>query len=158
MNITNDIIIGKFSGNNVLILRGENVADPNSEKQRIIDELKIRDKEVKAHEMSHGTDPNLIKIGSPQFDYTIGPDGKAYATGGKVILSTGRPSSSEDALAKAESLKRAAMSPGDPSPQDFQALNAATAMASEAQNNLYSNKNKLNNAPLTKGANFNIYA
>ena len=159
MNTINDIIVGKFPGNHVLIIRGDNIADPNSEEQKIIGKLQIRDKEVRAHEMAHGTDPNLIKIGSTQFDYTIGPDGKAYATGGKVTLSTGSPNSPEDALAKAESLKKASMAPGEPSPQDFQALNAAISMEAEAINNLYSNnKDKLNNNPLAKGTNLNTYA
>ncbi|MCL1834259.1 MAG: hypothetical protein FWG49_07140, partial [Leptospirales bacterium] len=125
MKISNDIVVGKLPGNNVLIIRGENSDNPNSEEQRILGKLQIRDREVRAHEMSHGTDPNLIKIGSAQFDYTIGPDGKAYATGGRVALSTGSPNSPEDALVKAEALKKAAMAPGSPSPQDFQALNAA---------------------------------
>ena len=159
MKITNDIVVGKFPGNNVLIIRGENANDPNSEEQRVIGKLQIRDREVKVHEMAHGTDPNLIKIGAAQFDYTIGPDGRAYATGGKVTLSTGNPSSPEDALAKAESLKKASMAPGAPSPQDFQALNAAIAMGAEAQNNIYSNnRDILNNNPLLKGTNLNTYA
>jgi hypothetical protein len=159
MKITNDIIVGKLPGNNVLIIRGDNSDNPNSEEQRIIGKLQVRDREVKAHEMSHGTDPNLIKIGAAQFDYTIGPDGRAYATGGKVTLSTGNPSSPEDALAKAESLKKASMAPGAPSPQDFQALNAAIAMEVEAQNNIYSNnKDKQGSNPLLKGTSLNIYA
>jgi len=158
MNITNDIIVGKFPGNNVLIIRGENSAGPNSEEQRIIGKLQIRDREVKAHEAAHGTDPNLIKIGAAQFDYTIGPDGRAYATGGKVTLSTGNPSSPEDAIAKAESLKKASMAPGNPSPQDFQALNSAVAMKAEALNNIYSDKNKPDSNPLLIGTNINTYA
>ena len=159
MKITNDIVVGKLPGNNVLIIRGENPNEPNSEEQRIIGKLQIRDREVKVHEMAHGTDPNLIKIGAAQFDYTIGPDGRAYATGGRVTLSTGSPNSPEDALAKAESLKKASMAPEAPSPQDFQALNAAIAMESEAQNNVYSdNKNKPAGNPLLKGTNLNTYA
>ena len=159
MNTINDIIIGRFPGNNVLIIRGENTHDPNSDEQRIVDKLQIRDKEVKAHEMSHGIDPNLIKIGSAQFDYTIGPDGKIYATGGKVTLSTGNPNSPEDAVAKAQALKKTSIAPGNPSPQDLQALNAAMDMEAEAQNNIYSNnKNKLNNNPFAKGTNLNIHA
>ena len=158
-NTANDIVIGRFPGNNVLIIRRENINDPNSDEQRIVDKLQIRDREVKAHEMAHGTDPNLIKIGSTQFDYTIGPDGKAYATGGKVTLSTGNPSSPEDAAIKAQALKKASMAPGTPSPQDFQALNAAISMEAEAQNYIYSeNKSKLNNNPFSKGSNLNTYA
>ena len=158
-SLTNDIIIGRFPGNNVLIIKRENINDPNSDEQRVVDKLQIRDREVRAHEMSHGIDPNLIKIGSAQFDYTIGPDGKAYATGGKVTLATGNPTSPEDAVDKAQALKKASMAPGNPSPQDFQALNAAISMEAEAQSNIYSDdKNKMNPNPFAKGTNLNTYA
>lgn len=110
--------------------------------------------------MSHSTNPDLIKIGPTQFDYTIGPDGKAYATGGNVTLSTGNPGTPEDAIVKARALKLASMAPGEPSSKDFQALNAALSMEFEAQNQVYSGNKKLDktNLSLLKGANLNLYA
>jgi hypothetical protein len=156
----NTQIIGKLSGNRVLVAKKQNPDDPNSNEQKIIDRLKNRDREVRVHEMSHGTNPELIKIGSAQFDYTIGPDGKAYATGGKVTLSTGSARTPEDALAKAGALKKASMAPGEPSSQDFQALNAAVSMELEAENQIYSNNNRISNQSrsLLKGTYLNMYA
>lgn len=153
-------IIGKLPGNRVLISKQQNPDDPDSEKQRTIDRLKNRDREVRLHEMSHSTSPDLIKIGPAQFDYTIGPDGKAYATGGNVTLTTGNPGTPEEALVKARALKQASMAPGEPSSKDFQAFNAALSMEFEAQNQIYSGNKKLEktNLSLLKGTNLNFYA
>ena len=157
---SNRQIIGRLWGNQVLVAKKQSPDDPDSSEQKVIDRLKSRDKEVRVHEMSHSTNPDLIKIGSAQFDYTIGPDGKAYATGGKVALSTGNSRTPEEALAKAEALKKASMAPGAPSSQDFQALNAAISMEFEAQNRIYSDKKNIDKSSLSllKGTNFNIYA
>lgn len=157
---TDTKIIGKLSGNQVLVAKKQNPEDLSSKKQEAIDQLKSRDREVRIHEASHSTNPELIKIGSAQFDYTIGPDGKAYATGGKVTLSTGNSKTPEEALAKAEALKKASMAPGAPSSQDFQALNAAVSMEFEARNQIYSNSKIINENKhsLLKGTNLNIYA
>ncbi len=156
----NNQIIGRLTGNHVLVARKQEPDIQDSNKQRVIDQLISRDKEVRVHEASHSINPELIKIGSAQFDYTIGPDGKAYATGGKVTLSTGISRTPEEALSKAGALKKAAMAPGEPSSQDFQALNAAIAMEFESRNQIYSNSKKRNenNQYLLKGTNLNIYA
>ena len=156
----NTQVLGRLSGNQVLVAKQQNPDDPASNKQKTIDELKSRDKEVRTHEAAHTANPELIKIGSAQFDYTIGPDGKAYATGGKVTLSTGNSRTPEEALSKAEALKKASMAPGDPSPQDLQALNSAVAMEFEARNQIYSDRKKIDNGSLSlmKGTGLNIYA
>jgi len=153
-------IISRLSGNQVLIEKKQNPDSPDSNKQKAIEQLKSRDKEVRTHEASHSTNPELIKIGSAQFDYTIGPDGKAYATGGRVTLSTGNSKTPEEALSKAEALKKASMAPGEPSSQDFQAHNAAVAMEFEARNRIYSDRKKIDNGSLSilKGTGLNIYA
>jgi hypothetical protein len=153
-------IISRLSGNQVLVAKKQNPDDSASNKQKAVEELKSRDKEVRNHEAAHSTNPELIKIGSAQFDYTIGPDGKAYATGGKITLSTGNSKTPEEALSKAEALKKASMAPGEPSSQDFQALNAAVAMEFEARNQIYSERKKIDNGSLSllKGTGLNIYA
>lgn len=153
-------IISRLSGNQVLVAKKHEPGAPDSSEQNTIEELKRRDKEVRAHESAHGGDPRLVKIGAAQFDYTIGPDGKAYATGGRVTLSTGSARTPEEALSKAEALKKAAMAPGEPSSKDFQALNSAVAMEFEARNQIYRDKNQKDekNSSLLKGTNFNIYA
>lgn len=157
---TDSRILGSLPGGHVLVAKTRDDESPGSDKQQVIDSLKARDREVRSHEASHGTSPELIKIGSAQFDYTIGPDGKAYATGGRVTLTTGNSRTAEEALSKAEALKKASMAPGAPSPQDFQALNAAVAMEFEARNSIYTDKNNTgkNSLSLLKGTNLSIYA
>ncbi len=153
-------ILGKLSGNQVLVAKKQDQDSSDSVKQRAIEDLKNRDKEVRAHEAAHSGDPRLVKIGAAQFDYTIGPDGKAYATGGRVTLSTGNARTPEEALSKAEALKKASMSPGEPSSKDFQALNSAIAIEFEARNQIYRDKHQKdeNSLSLLKGSNFSIYA
>jgi len=153
-------IIGRLGSSHVLVAKERDTSAPESKEQKAIDELKRRDKEVRVHEAAHGSDPRLVKIGAAQFDYTIGPDGKAYATGGKVTLSTGSARTPEEALSKAEALTKASMAPGEPSSKDFQALNSAVAMEFEAMNRIYRDRNQKDekNDSLLKGSNFNIYA
>lgn len=153
-------IISRLSGNQVLVAKRQDADVSDSNRQRVIDELKSRDKEVRAHESAHSANPELVKIGAAQFDYTMGPDGKAYATGGRVTLSTGNSKTPEEALIKAEALKKASMSPGEPSSKDFQALNAAIAMEYEARNQIYvkdKNSNERHQS-IFKGLNYNGYA
>ncbi len=157
---TDSHIIQKLYGNRVLVAKQPDDNDPRSGKQEVIDRLKKRDSEVRTHESAHSSSPELIKIGSTQYAYTIGPDGKAYATGGKVALSTGPAKNPEQALRKAEALKNAAVAPGEPSSQDVQAYNAAVDMENEAKNMIYTKNRKLTAEKLhiPKGRNFNIYA
>lgn len=153
-------IIGRLSGNQVLVAKREDPDSPDSDKQRVIEDLKKRDRDVREHESAHASDPRLVKIGSAQYDYTIGPDGKAYATGGRVTLSTGTSRTPEEAIDKAEALKRASMAPGEPSSKDFQAMNAASAMEFEAMNRIYSDRGKRADSTMAilKGMNFSTYA
>ncbi len=153
-------IIGRLSGNQVLVAKKQEPDSSDSDKQKAIEDLKKRDREVREHESAHAADPRLVKIGSAQFDYTIGPDGKAYATGGRVTLSTGISRTPEEALEKADALKRASMAPGEPSSKDFQAMNAASAMEYEARNQIYTGQKNRTESSLSmlKGMNLNIYA
>jgi len=152
-------IIGRLSGNHVLVAKEQNPDSPYSGRQRAIEQLKMRDKDVRAHEAAHTSNPDLVTVGAAQYDYTIGPDGKAYATGGRVTLSTGNARTPQEALVKAEALKKASMAPGSPSSHDFQALNAAISMESEALNLIYNEKKIFNGSPSQiKGMNLNLYA
>ncbi|HOP62134.1 MAG TPA: putative metalloprotease CJM1_0395 family protein [Spirochaetota bacterium] len=153
-------IVGRLPGNRVLVAKIKGPDEQDSSEQRVTEQLKARDREVRQHEAAHSRSPELIKVGATRFDYTIGPDGKAYATGGKVTLSTGSARTPEEALSKAEALKKAAMAPGEPSSKDFQAMNAAVAMEHEARNRIYSDskKNEQSGNPELKGLNLNIYA
>jgi hypothetical protein len=100
----------------------------------LVSRLQDRDAEVRAHEASHMNSSGVLTIGGPRFNYQIGPDGKAYAIGGEVTLSTLPAYNPADAEAAARNLKKAALGVSDPSPMDLAAASSAEAMATEARN------------------------
>jgi hypothetical protein len=109
--------------------------DPNilneSEKQ-LVKDLSARDSEVKAHEAKHqGASGGLA--GAASYTYQQGPDGKMYAIGGEVPISSPTASSPEEALANAKKVAAAALAVGSPSPQDYLVAASASVMQMQAQ-------------------------
>ncbi|BCX81100.1 hypothetical protein MIT9_P0678 [Methylomarinovum caldicuralii] len=101
---------------------------------RQVEQLRQRDREVRAHEMAHLAAAGSYALGGPTFEYQVGPDGRRYAIGGHVNIDTSPvPGDPEATLRKAETIRRAALAPGDPSPQDRSVAAAAAAMAMKAQ-------------------------
>ncbi len=99
-----------------------------------VQQLRQRDREVRAHEMAHLVAAGSYALGGPSFEYQVGPDGQRYAIGGHVNIDTSPvPGDPEATLRKAETIRRAALAPGDPSPQDRSVAAAAAAMAMKAQ-------------------------
>ncbi len=133
LNTTN--IIARLPGNQVLVRKDRAADNPNGkseEENRALQKLKNRDQEVRQHEAQHSRNLETIPIGGPQYTYTIGPDGKVYATGGQVIVATGTSSDPETALRKARALKSTALSTGEPSSTDMAAAVSAREMEMEA--------------------------
>lgn len=91
--------------------------DLTEEEKKQVEELKRRDREVKAHEQAHMAAAAGL-AGAPSYEYQSGPDGKRYAVGGEVGLRTSGSSDPEKALREAEIVKRAATAPADPSSTD----------------------------------------
>ncbi len=99
-----------------------------------IDKLRQRDREVRNHEMAHLAAAGAYALGGPTFEYQKGPDGQRYAIGGHVNIDTSPVAGDPEATQrKAETIRRAALAPGDPSPQDRSVAAAASAMAVKAQ-------------------------
>jgi hypothetical protein len=99
--------------------------------QQIIQELKRRDADVRAHEEAHlATAGQLAKSGI-NYIYETGPDGVQYAVGGDVQIDTSDAGTPEATIRKMETVIRAALAPVDPSAEDRQV--AAEAMAKELQ-------------------------
>ena len=107
----------------------------NTEEERQVQEMRDRDREVRAHEQAHVAAAAGL-AGAPVYEYQTGPDGKRYAVGGHVDLKTGGHSDPEKALQEAEIIKRAAMAPASPSGPDL----AAAAKASADANRLRAEK------------------
>ena len=104
--------------------------------QAIIQQLKLRDQEVKAHEQAHAS-AGGAHAGSASFTYTRGPNGALYATGGEVGISTSPVAGDPHAtLQKARQVQAAAMAPAHPSAQDRAVAAQAGQMALDAQENL----------------------
>jgi hypothetical protein len=101
---------------------------------KVISELKQRDAEVKAHEAAHMAAAGSIATGGASFEYQQGPDGVQYAIGGEVNIDTSSvPGDPAATLRKADTIRRAALAPAEPSGPDIQVAASATAMAAQAQ-------------------------
>ena len=117
--------------------RSEAVAENyTSEEQREITELAARDREVRAHEAAHAN-VGGVYAGSPSYSYARGPDGNNYAVGGEVSIDVNPvPGDPRATIAKAQSVRRAALAPADPSAQDRSVASAAVALEQAARQEL----------------------
>lgn len=101
---------------------------------KVVNELKQRDVEVRAHEAAHLAAAGSIAVSGASFEFQQGPDGSQYAIGGEVSIDTSPVSGDPAAtLRKADTIRRAALAPAQPSGADMQVAAAATAMAAQAQ-------------------------
>lgn len=113
------------------------VADQKKNEQevaQIIQQLKARDLEVKAHEQAHlGAGGQYVTSGA-SYVYQTGPDGNRYAIGGEVGIDTSPIAGNPEAtLLKAQQVQAAAMAPAKPSSQDYSVARAAMQMANNAR-------------------------
>lgn len=98
----------------------------------IINDLKLRDRNVRQHEQAHKAVAGSYAIGGPFYQYQTGPDGKRYAVGGHVSIDTGKEADPEATIRKMDTVRRAALAPSDPSPQDRSVAAQATRSKQEA--------------------------
>ena len=108
----------------------------SEEEKAVVRELRQRDQEVRRHEQAHQAAAGSAAVGGPSFEYTTGPDGKRYATGGEVNIDTAEVSGNPRAtVAKMQQIQRAARAPANPSSQDraVAAQAAATERAAKAE-------------------------
>jgi len=101
---------------NVQTEEGADGLTPAEERQ--VQALQRRDAEVRRHEQAHAAAGGAY-AGAPQYQYTTGPDGRRYAIGGEVSIDAGAVRGNPEAtIAKLRTVKRAALAPANPSPQD----------------------------------------
>ncbi len=106
-----------------------------------VEQLRSRDREVRAHEAAHKAAAGSYARGSAQFSYENGPDGQRYAVGGEVSIDTSKVSGDPEAtINKAQTIRRAANAPAQPSGQDRSVAAQATQMESEARTELLAAK------------------
>ena len=101
----------------------------------IIEKLEIREKQVIAHEMAHKAVGGRY-TGSVHYEYTRGPDGRYYITGGEVSIDVSEEDTPEETIRKMQIVRAAALAPADPSPQDIQVAQIATIKEIKARQEL----------------------
>jgi len=110
-------------------------SDPNElseSEKKLTEDLASRDAQVRAHESAHQSNAGGL-AGAASYTYQQGPDGKLYAIGGEVPISTPTSSTPEEAIANARKITAAAMAAASPSPQDFAVASSAKMMEAQAR-------------------------
>lgn len=106
----------------------------SEEQEREVAELKARDAEVRTHEQAHVAAGGGYINGGITYEFQRGPDNQQYAIGGHVSIDTapiaGDP---ERTIQKAETVRRAALAPAEPSGADRQVAAKATRTAAAAR-------------------------
>ncbi|MDQ7055612.1 MAG: putative metalloprotease CJM1_0395 family protein [Persephonella sp.] len=113
-------------------------------KQQILQQLRMIEQKVKAHEMAHKIAGGEL-TGPVQYKYQKGPDGKLYVVGGEVPIKIKQGKTPEETVEIAQKIKRAALAPADPSPQDRAVAARATMMEIQAKMELMKEREEKKN-------------
>jgi hypothetical protein len=97
-----------------------------------VSRLQTRDAEVRSHEAAHIAASGGM-AGAASYTYATGPDGKRYAIGGEVSISSPPTTDPEQALLNAERMQAAALAPANPSGQDRAVAARAASIAARAR-------------------------
>ncbi len=119
---------------------GTDSEELTAEELRMVEELRARDREVRAHEAAHLANAGQYASGGASFTYQQGPDGRRYAVGGEVSIDTGAEQDPKATIRKMQAVRRAALAPADPSATDRSVAATAAARQAEAQRELQAEK------------------
>ncbi|HEY0833457.1 MAG TPA: putative metalloprotease CJM1_0395 family protein [Azospirillum sp.] len=103
--------------------------------QQQVSELRQADSSVRRHEAAHQSAGGAY-AGGAAFQTVQGPDGRSYAVGGEVPIDISPEREPQATIRKMETVKRAALAPADPSPQDLRVAAQADAQKAQAQQDL----------------------
>lgn len=107
------------------------------DEQREVDKLRRRDQEVRTHESAHKAAAGSHASGGPTFEFTTGPDGRQYASGGEVQIDTSAvPNDPQATIRKMQQIRSAALAPANPSSADRQVASQAAAAEAQARADL----------------------
>lgn len=102
------------------------------EQQEELLQMQQRDQEVRLHEQQHASVGGQ-HTGSPQYEYTTGPDGKQYVIEGSVSVDLSPIAGDANAtIEKMRQVKAAALAPAEPSSADKEAAARADAHIAHA--------------------------
>jgi hypothetical protein len=131
----------KVSGEDRVSIKAAIKRELSQEEIRIVESLKARDREVRAHEQAHKSAAGPYASGNPSYQYQTGPDGVRYAVGGEVSIDTAPVPGEPDAtVRKAQTVRQAALAPAQPSAQDRRVAAEAAEMEAEARRQLAAEK------------------
>lgn len=106
------------------------------EAQKVVDDLRARDREVRDHEQAHKRVGGAY-ASEPTYTYQTGPDGKRYAVGGEVRIDASPVADNPEAtIQKMDIVKAAALAPAEPSSADRKVAAQADATRNQAQADL----------------------
>jgi hypothetical protein len=109
-------------------------AELTPEEQSVVNELRNIDREVRTHEQAHISAGGAYIRGGASYRYQRGPDNKSYAVGGEVGIDTAPERDDPGAtITKMQTVRAAAMAPGNPSAQDIAVAAAAAGSESLAR-------------------------
>lgn len=103
--------------------------------QQQVSELRQADSSVRQHEAAHQSAGGAY-AGGANFQTVQGPDGRSYAVAGEVPIDISPERDPTATIRKMETVKRAALAPSDPSPQDMRVAAQADAQKAQAQQDL----------------------
>jgi len=139
MDVTSSVPLNTTPGTRVTAVTTEdNDQDQLSQKeQQQLQQLKARDRVVRAHEAAHVAAGAGVIQGGASFSFQRGPDGIQYAIGGEVKINTSKVVDDPEAtLRKAEQIRAAALAPAHPSAADQSIAAKAAKMAIEARSEI----------------------
>jgi hypothetical protein len=128
----------------------EQQAQQEQQEKAQIEELEKRDIEVRTHEEAHANTGGQF-AGAPKYEYTTGPDGKRYATGGEVSIDVSVEDTPEETIQKMQQVKAAALAPSEPSAQDLRVAAEASQKTVEARKELAEEKREQSFDVLNEG-------
>ena len=116
------------------LLQGRSYGQLPRDVQAEIDDLAKTDHDVRAHERAHVAAAGVYAVGGPTYEYELGPDGRRYAVSGEVPIDVSEvPGNPEATEQKMDRVRRAALAPANPSPQDRQVAAQAARIAARAR-------------------------
>ncbi len=122
--------------------RGAGERELTDEQKREVEQLKRRDREVKAHEQAHQAAGGAY-AGAPKYEYETGPDDRRYAVGGEVSIDASPVAGDPEAtIRKMEVVRKAALAPQEPSVQDQRVAQKASVQEAQARRELTEQRNE----------------
>ncbi|KYG90142.1 hypothetical protein A0U40_07835 [[Bacillus] sp. KCTC 13219] len=95
-------------------------------------QLQMTEDEVKAHEQAHKAAGASV-TGTVSYTYTKGPDDQLYVSGGEVSIQVPTSGTDDETIKILEQVRKAALAPAQPSPQDLRVAASATAQIQQVQ-------------------------